>query len=499
MAIGGSGDGSSVSLTAATGWAPASRSATVSTLRSRKGAHLQWRSPCPAASSSSARRARSAPRPSTSCARAGDELELVGLSAERSSDALVAQAERARRASGSRSPTRRRRPRRGGVDGRRGARRRRGARAARRRVRRATSCSTRSSARRAWARRRALGEGIDLALANKESLVVGGELVMALAEATGAQIIPVDSEHSALHQLDDRRAARRGGAARADRLGRAVPRPQRATSCDGVTVEEALRHPTWAMGGKITIDSATLMNKGLELIEAHHLFGMPYERIDVVVHPQSIVHALVELCDGADARAPRPSRHARADLLRAALPRARRRAGRAARPRRGGRAHVRGARSRTFACLRLAREAARPAAPRRACSTPRTRSPCTRSSRAGCASSGIAEVIERDAGARCPRSACMRSRRSTRPIATLRAAAARYADGRRRRAAMSWLLAFVGFAVADRPARGRALRRREGGGHARGALRALLPAAARAGTPRGDGVRDRRRSRSAAT
>ena len=143
-----------------------------------------------------------------------------------------------------------------------------------------------------------LGEGIDLALANKESLVVGGELVTQLAEATGAQIIPVDSEHSALHQL------------LADQAPGTVERliltasggPFRGRSADDlgeVTIEQALAHPTWAMGGKITIDSATLMNKGLELIEAHHLFGTPYERIDVIVHPQSIVHSLIQLCDGA--------------------------------------------------------------------------------------------------------------------------------------------------------------------------------------------------------
>jgi 1-deoxy-D-xylulose-5-phosphate reductoisomerase len=144
----------------------------------------------------------------------------------------------------------------------------------------------------------ALGEGIDLALANKESLVVGGELVIALAEATGAQIIPVDSEHTALHQL---LAGTRPGSV--DRLViTASGGPFRGRSraeLAGVTVEEALDHPTWAMGGKITIDSATLMNKGLEVIEAHHLFGTPYEHIDVVVHPQSIVHGLVQLCDGA--------------------------------------------------------------------------------------------------------------------------------------------------------------------------------------------------------
>src|SRR4051794_2735924 len=147
----------------------------------------------------------------------------------------------------------------------------------------------------------ALTEGIDVALANKESLVVGGELVMALAEATGAQLIPVDSEHSALHQLIAAEQAR--GAGSIDRLLLTASggpfRGRTRAELEDVTVREALRHPTWAMGGKITIDSATLMNKGLEVIEAHHLFGTPYDRIDVVVHPQSIVHALVTLCDGA--------------------------------------------------------------------------------------------------------------------------------------------------------------------------------------------------------
>ncbi|MFN8176073.1 MAG: 1-deoxy-D-xylulose-5-phosphate reductoisomerase [Solirubrobacteraceae bacterium] len=144
----------------------------------------------------------------------------------------------------------------------------------------------------------ALGEGVDLALANKESLVVGGELVMALAEATGATILPVDSEHSALHQLIA--GERPGTVERLVLTASGGPfRGRRRAELAGVTVREALRHPTWEMGGKITIDSATLMNKGLELIEAHHLFGTPYERIDVVVHPQSIVHAMVRLCDGA--------------------------------------------------------------------------------------------------------------------------------------------------------------------------------------------------------
>jgi 1-deoxy-D-xylulose-5-phosphate reductoisomerase len=142
----------------------------------------------------------------------------------------------------------------------------------------------------------ALGEGIDLALANKESLVVGGELVMALAEATGAELIPVDSEHSALYQLIATEPP--GSVERLVLTASGGPFRGR-TEVESVTRDEALAHPTWDMGGKITIDSATLMNKGLELIEAHHLFGVPYERIDVVVHPQSIVHALVHLNDGA--------------------------------------------------------------------------------------------------------------------------------------------------------------------------------------------------------
>ena len=149
-----------------------------------------------------------------------------------------------------------------------------------------------------WPTIATLGEGIDLALANKESLVAGGELVMTLAEATGAQIIPVDSEHSALFQLiaseppgtiDRLVLTASGGPFR----GRAVG------ELDDVTVEQALAHPTWEMGGKITIDSATLMNKGLEVIEAHHLFGVEYDQIEVVVHPQSIVHSVIDLNDGA--------------------------------------------------------------------------------------------------------------------------------------------------------------------------------------------------------
>jgi 1-deoxy-D-xylulose-5-phosphate reductoisomerase len=144
----------------------------------------------------------------------------------------------------------------------------------------------------------ALTEGIDVALANKESLVVGGELVGALAEATGAQVLPVDSEHSALHHLLAGEPP--GTVERLTITASGGPfRGWTRAELEGVSAEQALRHPTWAMGGKITIDSATLMNKGLEVIEAHHLFGTPYDRIDVVVHPQSIVHGLASLCDGA--------------------------------------------------------------------------------------------------------------------------------------------------------------------------------------------------------
>lgn len=142
----------------------------------------------------------------------------------------------------------------------------------------------------------ALTAGIDVALANKESLVLGGELVMALAEATGAQLLPVDSEHSALHQL-----IRRETPGTVDRLTvTASGGPFRGrTDLGDVSVADALAHPTWKMGGRITIDSATLMNKGFEVIEAHHFFGIPYERIDVVVHPQSLVHSLISLNDGS--------------------------------------------------------------------------------------------------------------------------------------------------------------------------------------------------------
>jgi len=142
----------------------------------------------------------------------------------------------------------------------------------------------------------ALTEGIDVALANKESLVVGGELVTALAEATGARLLPVDSEHSALFQLI---ASERPGTVEKLVLTASGGPFRGREDLSGVSVDDALAHPTWRMGGRITIDSATLMNKGFEAIEAHHLFGVPYGRIEVVVHPQSLVHSLIHLNDGA--------------------------------------------------------------------------------------------------------------------------------------------------------------------------------------------------------
>ncbi|QEO13405.1 1-deoxy-D-xylulose-5-phosphate reductoisomerase [Agromyces intestinalis] len=141
-----------------------------------------------------------------------------------------------------------------------------------------------------------LERGTTLALANKESLIVGGDLVTRLA-APG-QIVPVDSEHSALAQ-----ALRSGTDAEVRRLVLTASggpfRGRRRDDLDGVTPAEALAHPTWDMGLVVTTNSATLVNKGLEVIEAHLLFGVPYDRIDVVVHPQSIVHSMVEFVDGS--------------------------------------------------------------------------------------------------------------------------------------------------------------------------------------------------------
>ncbi len=145
---------------------------------------------------------------------------------------------------------------------------------------------------------RALEAGIDVALSNKESLVMAGELIENIKKETGAEIYPVDSEHSAIWQClqgEDTNNIRRiiltgsGGPFRTRPLEEFLD----------ITLEEALNHPNWKMGNKITIDSATMMNKGLEVIEAHWLFGVGREQIDIVIHPQSIIHSMVEFSDGS--------------------------------------------------------------------------------------------------------------------------------------------------------------------------------------------------------
>ena len=142
----------------------------------------------------------------------------------------------------------------------------------------------------------AIDNGIDIALANKETLVMAGDIVMPRAKEKCVNIIPVDSEHCAIHQcikdisqVDKLIITASGGPF----LHKTIDDMKNAT------VAQALNHPRWSMGKKITVDSATLMNKGLEIIEAHHLFNMPYEKIDVVVHPQSIVHSAIEYVDGS--------------------------------------------------------------------------------------------------------------------------------------------------------------------------------------------------------
>jgi 1-deoxy-D-xylulose-5-phosphate reductoisomerase len=147
----------------------------------------------------------------------------------------------------------------------------------------------------------ALEAGRRLALANKESLIAAGPVVQRARATPGAEIVPVDSEHCAVHQC--LRSAGSEGHRRVRRIVlTASGGPFRGRALDdlaAVTVDDALAHPTWRMGRKITIDSSTLMNKGLEVIEAHELFGVGYDRIDVVVHPQSVVHSMVEFTDGA--------------------------------------------------------------------------------------------------------------------------------------------------------------------------------------------------------
>jgi 1-deoxy-D-xylulose-5-phosphate reductoisomerase len=144
----------------------------------------------------------------------------------------------------------------------------------------------------------ALERGVTLALANKESLVAAGDLALAAWKRGGGLLLPVDSEHSALFQCLDGHAPQAVESVVLTASGGPF-RNRSAEELESVTVEEALAHPTWSMGPKITIDSATLANKGLELIEAHYLFGLEYERIEVVVHPTSVVHALVRFRDGA--------------------------------------------------------------------------------------------------------------------------------------------------------------------------------------------------------
>lgn len=145
---------------------------------------------------------------------------------------------------------------------------------------------------------RAIESGKDIALANKEALVSGGALVMALAKKHGVKILPVDSEHSAIFQClngEQSKAVARLILTSSGGPFREFTDAQLAT----VDVDHALKHPTWTMGPKVTVDSSTLMNKGLEVIEAHWLFDLPLNKIDVVIHPQSIIHSMVEFVDGS--------------------------------------------------------------------------------------------------------------------------------------------------------------------------------------------------------
>ncbi len=166
----------------------------------------------------------------------------------------------------------------------------------------------------------ALEAGHRLALANKESLIAGAPVVARAKTTPGAEIVPVDSEHCALHQC-----LRAGSGP--DEVARLVLTasggPFRGRSIEElatVAVEEALAHPTWKMGPKITVDSSTLMNKGLEVIEAHELFDVDYDRIAVIIHPQSVVHSMVEFIDGIDRGPTFPTRHATAHRVCARLP-----------------------------------------------------------------------------------------------------------------------------------------------------------------------------------
>src|SRR5438045_3703795 len=146
----------------------------------------------------------------------------------------------------------------------------------------------------------AIEAGKDLAVASKEILVMAGEIVMREAREKGVQVLPVDSEHNAIFQCLD---SQRNGSSEVRRIILTASggpfRQTPATEFESITVEQALKHPTWNMGPKITIDSATLFNKGLEMIEAHWLFGVEMKRVEVVIHPQSIVHSMLEFSDGS--------------------------------------------------------------------------------------------------------------------------------------------------------------------------------------------------------
>ena len=281
--------------------------------------------------------------------------------------------------------------------------------------------------------------------------------------------------------------AHRRRAAGHDRQARRSPRAAarsagaRRAELEGVSVEEALQHPTWAMGGKITIDSATLMNKGLELIEAHHLFGTPYDRIDVVVHPQSIVHSYVLLCDGAalahlghpDMRV--PISYALHYPERVDVP------VRAARPRRGRRADLRARRHRR---LPVPAPGARGGGRRRHRAVRAQRRQRGRRPRVPQRAAGLPRHPRGHRDARssgCRPAPCAPSSRSTRP--TARRARWPRAD---RGAHVSWILAFVGFAALIILHEFGHFAAAKATGHARRALLALLPAAAGASSRRGE-------------
>ena len=274
-----------------------------------------------------------------------DDYRVVALAAGRNVELLAEQAAHLRR-SARPGALRRRRPR--------------GCSPSSPRIPTPTSCSTRSSDSPGSRRRSPRSKrGKRLALANKESLIAAGPVVAKARAAGGGEIVPVDSEHSAIWQC--LRSGRHTEVARIILTASGGPfRGRTAAELATVTRADALRHPTWTMGAKITIDSSTLMNKGLEVIEAHELFGVDYDRIDVVVHPQSIVHGMVEFVDGATIAQLSEPRHAPPDRpgARRARSVARRRSGRST-GRRSGTLTFEPPDRTTFRCLDLAYEAGR--------------------------------------------------------------------------------------------------------------------------------------------